>query len=127
MSESNRLHFSTFKDWLLQEYTHNELADLCNQGAKNGFHGLIYYSETTALYNRYHEEIWDYLNMDRDDLGFSSCCELIASFTAASSVGSDTQFKNMLVWYSAEKIAFDITQGEYIDETEENDLNKKDD
>ena len=123
MDEAIHLHFSTFRDWLLHQYTHNELADICKHGAQNGYHGLIYYSETTALYNRYHEEIWDLLNDNYDALGFSSCLELIASFQTASNVNSDTQFKNLLVWYAAEEIAFDITQGEYIDETEKDDVN----
>jgi len=30
-----------FKDWMMRQYTHNELADICNHGCQNGFHGLI--------------------------------------------------------------------------------------
>ncbi len=80
-----------------------------------------------GLYNRYHEEMWDLLNDDCDELGCSSCLELIASFNGALGVNSDEQFKNLLVWYTAEKVAFDITQGEYIDETKENALNNRND
>ena len=111
--------FLTFKDWMKNQFTHNELADLCNHGAVNGFGGLIYYHETTALYEQYRDDIWAMLEEDREEFGMQTCSELIASFNGAKDVASDEQYKNLLVWYLAERIAFEITQGEYLDEDEE--------
>ena len=112
----------TFKKWMLNQFTHNELADLCNHGAQNGFSGLIYYPETTALYNQYRDDIWDMLEEDRIQLGYQTCLELIASFNGAKNVGSENQYKNLLVWYAAERIAFEITQGEYSSDDEADSL-----
>ena len=98
------------------QFTHNELADICNHGAQCGFGGLIYYSETTELYNQYSDDIWDMLEEDRECSGMKTCLELIASFNGAKDVGSDEQYKNLLVWYAAERIAVEMTQGEYLDE-----------
>ena len=118
MTDNSINSFSTFKGWMLNQFTHNELADLCNYGAQGGFPGLIYYSETTALYDQYRDDIWEMLEEDRDQCGYQSCSELIASFNGAKNVGSDEQYKNLLVWYTAERIAFDITQGEYLSDDE---------
>jgi len=103
------------------QFSHNELADLSNYGAVNGYGGLIYYHETTALYNRYHDEIWDMLEEDRQSFGMKNCSDVIASFNGADDVASDEQYKNLLVWYAAERIAYEITQGEYLDEDDEDD------
>jgi hypothetical protein len=114
-------HFSAFKEWMLTQFEHNEFADLCNHGAQNGFSGLTYYSETTVLYNQYHDDIWNMLEEDREAFGMDTCSELIASFHGAKDVGSEEQHKNLLIWYAAERIAFEITQGEYLDEDGEDD------
>jgi len=116
----------TFCGWMKHQFTHNELADLCNYGAQGGFHGLIYYSETTALYDQYHDDIWEMLEEDRESFGMQTCPELIASFNGAKEVGSDMQLKNLLVWYAAERIANNITQGEYLCEDEGDDLDDSD-
>ena len=121
MSENSINSFSTFKEWMLNQFTLNELADLCNYGAQGGFSGLIYYSETTALYDQYQDDIWEMLEEDRVQYGYQSCSELIASFNGAKDVSSDYQYKNLLVWYATEKIAFNITQGEYLSDNDEAD------
>src|SRR3990167_9795302 len=108
MSDNN---FLTFKDWMKNQFDYDELLNLCEHGAQGGFSGLIYYSETNALYNEYRNDIWDMLERDREDFGMQTCAELIASFNGAKDVASDEQYKNLLVWYAAERIAFELTQG----------------
>ena len=49
---------TTFEQWLRNQYTHNTLADITNHGAQSGFTGLIYYDETSSLYDHYSDEIW---------------------------------------------------------------------
>ena len=108
----------TFKDWMTDQFEHDELVDLCNHGAQGGFSGLIYYHETTALYDQYHQNIWDMIWRDREVFDMRTCLELLASFSGAKDVRSDVQFKNLLVWYAAEQIAFELTQGECLEEDE---------
>lgn len=115
----------TFHDWMRRQFNHNELADLSNYGAVCGFGGLIYYHETAALYNQYHEEIWEMLEEDRQSFGMNTCSEVIASFNGAKDVVSDEQYKNLLVWYAAERIAYELTQGEYLyEDCESNNSNE---
>ena len=115
MSDNN---FLTFKDWMKNQFDYDELLNLCEHGAQGGFSGLIYYSETNALYNEYRNDIWDMLERDREDFGMQTCAELIASFNGAKDVASDEQYKNLLVWYAAERIAFELTQSRCFDEDE---------
>ncbi len=109
---------STFKEWLLHQFTEDELSDICNHGAQNSFGGLIYYTETTALYDRYCNDIWDMLYEDCNQFGLTSCLELISSFNGAKEVNTEEQFKNLLVWYATERVVFEITQA-HLDEKED--------
>lgn len=81
------------------------LADLARGGADAGFPGLTYYSDTVALYDEFSEEIWEALYEDANDMGVAHPIDLIATFGGAKNVGSDAQFKNLMVWYMAERIA----------------------
>ena len=94
----------TLKDWF-KENLSDSAKDLAQYGASSGFSGIIYYKETTALYNEYTEEIWDMLEEDRESIGHKTILELIASFNGAKDVGSDEQLKNLLVWYACERLA----------------------
>jgi len=105
----------TFKEWMTEGFSHNELADMVNHGVSGGFGGLIYYSETTQLYQQYKEEIWDMLYLDAESFG-ETILQMIANFSGAKNVGSSDQLENLLVWYAAEKIAYDLTEGEYREE-----------
>ncbi|MCP4473465.1 MAG: hypothetical protein GY821_02625 [Gammaproteobacteria bacterium] len=104
---------TTLEDWLTNQFSHNELVDICQHGAISGFHGLIYYSETSQLYDVYHEDIWAILREEYDMFDQSSCLSYIASFQHAKDVESDAQWKNLLVWYAVENLAYRLTQGRY--------------
>ena len=110
----------TFKDWMLNQFDRIALTDICRYGADSGWPELIYYHETLALYERYHDGIWNMLFDDCENQGYKTIPEFIATFKGTD-VTDDSQFKNLLVWYAAERIAFDLTQGEYPCEDEEDD------
>lgn len=110
--------YENFKAWMLANFDKTELADICNHGAQSGFCGLTYYSETVALYDQFEADIWSALDEDCEALGYKSIPELIATFGGASATMSDHQHKNLLVWYLAEKVAFEITEGEYPSDDE---------
>lgn len=108
----------SLKEWVLDQFDLTTLADIVNHGAVSGWSGITYYSETIALYDKYHSDIWEMLYDDTKDMGYKSIFELLSTFRQ-SDVADDAQFKNLLVWYAIEKIAFDITQGEYPSENDE--------
>ena len=101
----------TFKDWMLENFNHNELKDLARFGAQNGFHGLIYYYETSALYQKYYEDIWDMAHEDAENQGITPL-EMIASFGGACNVVDHLRFVNLMNWYDAERVAFELTESE---------------
>ena len=102
--------FNTLEGWFNANLK-DQSNDIANFGCVNGFDGLIYYSETVEKYNRYEAEIWDSLFQDAEEQGIN-CLQLIASFNGSKDVGSNDQFKNLLVWYYIEKLAFDIVNQE---------------
>jgi hypothetical protein len=85
--------------------TQAQLRDLASHGASTGWPGLTYYSDTGALYERYEDEIWAALDDDADSMGEPSALALVATFGGARDVSTDAQFRNLLVWYMAEREA----------------------
>lgn len=81
------------------------MRDIASHGADAGFPGITYYRDTVALYERHHDEIWDMLAADADDMGEPHALALVATFGGARNVGSQDQLANLLVWYAAERIA----------------------
>lgn len=100
---------NTFKQWLLDNYDHNTLADMANHGCTGGIGGLIYYKETCALYDQFKESLHSTLNDYKDATG--EWPQYVVD-----ELGDDVCFANALVWFAAEWIAQNITQGEYVEE-----------
>jgi hypothetical protein len=107
---------NAFKEWIKKEYGWNTLADITNHGCISGFSGLTYYSETTALYRKYKDDIWEMLNEDTESFGYKNVSELISTFNGADCADNNDRFENLLVWYAVEKVAFEVTDGEYRDD-----------
>lgn len=100
---------NAFKTWMTDNYEHNELADIANHGCSGGVGGMIYYTETEALYKRFAEDLHCVLAEYHDEVG-----EMPDYVT--SELGDFVRFANAVVWFAAEWVAKEITQGEYIDE-----------
>lgn len=100
---------NTFKQWLQDNYTHNELADIANHGCTGGVSGMIYYRETLALYKQFLEDLHELLAEYKDATG-----ELPPKVLEALTEGA-TSFQNIMVWFGAEWVAHEITQGEYLE------------
>ena len=99
---------NTFTQWLQDNYSHNELADMANHGCTGGVSGMIYYTETTDLYKRFSESMHIMLNQYKEETGEWPKYVL-------DSLGDDVQFANALVWFAAEWIAYNLTHGEYVE------------
>ena len=98
----NPKDYGTFEEWITEELK-DYLPDIASHGADSGFPGITYYKDTIALYDQFADEIWEALTGDADSLGYDNPLALVASFN--STAYSDAQFKNLLVWYMAERVA----------------------
>lgn len=102
-----------FKKWLTTEYSHNQLADMANHGCSGGVSGMIYYTECKKLYSEFcgdiHEIFGEYCDATGEDFPPYVAKELqtFDGFACAA------------LWFAAEWIAQEVTQGEYIEEGEE--------
>lgn len=107
------------KEFLLENYEMDVIKDICNHGCVGGVNGLIYYAETVSFHDRHEAEIWDMLEEHREENGDDSIMEMIGNFSPKSlrSIGSMTQFKNFLCWWSVE-----VRANEIVNELEGNDL-----
>jgi len=106
----------TFRAWLSANLDKGQLRDLAEQGAPMGFPGLTYYKDTAALYDKFHEEIWSALDDDASGMGHKNILEMLGTFGGAENVENDVTFKNLLVWYMAERIAREVTEGYPLEE-----------
>ena len=100
-----------FKKWMKDNYSDNELADIANHGCSGGVGGMIYYRETEAIYTKYACELHEILKEYKENVG---------NFPdyVTDELGYFSRFTNAVVWFCAEIVAQEITQGEYISETE---------
>jgi hypothetical protein len=97
----------TFKNFMRNTYSIDELKDIASYGCQGGVSGLIYYEETTDLYFRYSEELHQIIGDYADELGCVP--EYITN-----KLGDAVQFRNAVVWFCAESYARELQ-----DETEE--------
>jgi hypothetical protein len=101
-----------FKQWMIDNFEHNELADIANHGCSGGVSGMIYYTETAALYKRFSDDLHQIVEEYRDATGENPRY-------VSDELGDFVRFANAMVWFAAEWIAHELTQGEYIEETAE--------
>ena len=84
---------------ILETYDSEELNDIANHGCQSGCASShIYYSETSKFFDKYEEDIYDYL---RDIFGDNFLSELVTG------CHDMTDMKNKLVWGFIELVASD--------------------
>ena len=94
----------TFKQWMQAQYEPQELKEIAEHGCASAAPGgMIYYTETTDLYNRFaedlHDIVGDYMqSTGQDDLKYLS-----------DNLGDAVQFRNAMVWLCAELVAYDLS------------------
>jgi prophage antirepressor-like protein len=82
---------------------------------------LIYFYETSAVYDKYHKEIWFILEETATNLGYKSCFEFLNNVKGGENVYNDHSFKNLIVWIIVKAIAqnlIDELENEYENENE---------
>jgi hypothetical protein len=102
-----------FRKWMTTEYSHNQLADIANHGCQGGVSGMIYYTDCSKLYGEYAGDIHDIIAEYCDATG-----ENFPEYVAKE-LQTFNGFACAALWFAAEWIAHEVTQGEYIDENEE--------
>ena len=95
----------SIKEWLLDTQERSTIEDAVQHGCQGGtISELIYYSDTSAFYDKYQDEIWRRLNDMAQDMDCESILQLISTFNGVSNVGSPLQLKNLLAWWAAEEV-----------------------
>ena len=77
---------------------------MCQSGACTG---AIYYTETTALYERYEDEIWRILTETADSQNALSL-RFLSELNGAKLVEDAPTLKNLMVWFAIEELAIGI-------------------
>lgn len=94
---------NTFKKWMSEQYDTDTMQEIATHGCISGIaHGLIYYTETTAIYDQYAEEIHRVYGDYVAEIG-----ESVAY--VVKNMGEVSMFKNALVWFVAELYAQELT------------------
>lgn len=100
---------NTFKAHMIRTYSHNELADMANHGANTGHHGLIWTRDLVSLYNEHSAALHDILAEYKDETGELPQYVL-------DHMDDVDQFQSAVVYFAAEWVAYEMTQGEYKEE-----------
>lgn len=95
----------SFRAWMKNNFTKGELRDLANHGADTGWQGLTWTKDTVELFDKYGEEIWDMAYEDAQDYGAANTLAFVAGFNRVDMADNLDGFKNLMVWYAAERIA----------------------
>jgi len=100
---------NAFKQWMVDNYSHNEMADIANHGCSGGVGGMIYYTETELLYKRFNEALHEIVGNYHDAVG------LYPNYVT-DELGDYVRFANAIVWFCAEWVSHEITSGLYIED-----------
>lgn len=95
----------TFEQYLKENYSTEELKIMATHGCEGGVNGMIWYEETTDIYNRFEDELHEFINDYVQDFGtFPEY--IIKNFE------SPQTFRNSVVWFCAEYVAYNLTSKE---------------
>ena len=106
----NNMQTQTIKEFLLEGEKEESflISDISKHGCSGGtISELIYYDDTVKFHDNHQEEIWDELNNQADDYGYS-VLEFIDLLNGGKAVSSMTTLKNLLSWWICEIVAHKI-------------------
>ena len=90
-------------DEIIETYDKETMEEIANHGCASGVcHQHIYYGDTIRFYDKYEDEIVDYIE---SNYGTEFLVELFKKADA-----SLTHYKNDVCWTYIEMIAFDLTE-----------------
>ena len=91
-----------FYDYI-KGYDIEDIRNMAEHGCSNGTGGMIHYTETSAIYDDYADELHDLV--DRITQAFGAFPAYIAD-----NIGTVACFKNAMVWFCAEVVAQEILE-----------------
>lgn len=105
-------HSNAFVQFMADTYEAEELQNIASHGCESGCAGgMIYYSETTELFNKYKDELFEIMDNYQAETGLYECGDL--PDYVRKHAGTFTQFANAVVWFCAEVVAYELSnQGE---------------
>jgi hypothetical protein len=95
----------TIKEWVLEEVKDEtlHLEEVVKYGCVNGsVSSLIYYSDTVKFYDEFKDEIWEMLDEESAQTGFSIPFNM-SNWNGCKNITSEDTFKNALAWYAVEE------------------------
>jgi isocitrate dehydrogenase kinase/phosphatase len=93
-----------FKQYMLATYDQQELKEISENGCVSGCAGtLIYYADTSRIYNEYADDIHAIIGDYMESTGQDTLPQITAN------IGDGVSFRNDMVWLAAELIAWDAT------------------
>ena len=104
---------NTFKQHMQNNYDLDELQDIASHGCESGCAaGMIYYSETTALFDQYRYDLFDIMADYMSEMGYE---DTLPEYVLKNS-GTFGTFANAVVWFCAEVVAYELTNQESEEE-----------
>lgn len=89
-------------------FSKNELSDIAQHGANSGWHGLTWYTDTSKLYSKFKDELWELLTKESENCGYKNPFEFISTFRHAD-ICSAQEVECLIVWFAAENVAHELT------------------
>lgn len=102
-------HANKFVQFIADTYEADELKDIARHGcASCAPGGMIYYSETVALFDQYRDELFEIVTNYQEETGNDNELPQYINENA----GTFATFANAMVWMATEIVAFELTAGE---------------
>ena len=95
----------TIMQWVKEEIKDETLnpKEVVKHGCVNGcVSSLIYYNDTVKFYDEFKDEIWEMLDEESSQTGFSIPFN-ISNWNGCKNISSEDTFKNALAWWSVEE------------------------
>jgi len=71
---------------------------------------ITYTADKICIFNRFQNEIWDMAVEEAESLGCKNVADMIAGFRRADMVENIGTFKNLMVWFACEKLAWEMAR-----------------
>lgn len=97
----------SFREYLEETYSEQEIRDIAQHGCEGGVNGMIYYSETTELYNQFADDLHDHISYNMMEMG----CEFPDYII--NNISTPEHFRNAMVWLVTQSIACDLVDTKY--------------
>jgi hypothetical protein len=88
----------SFTQYMADNYSVEELADIAVHGCEGGVSGMIYYNETTDLYNEYADDLHAIVGEWQEQTG-------MMPISITENLDNGRMFRNAMVWVSAQLVA----------------------